>query len=385
MKNVTLTRGEGLLEKGRKLVVDGEVWEDSKGFKSVHDEKPSASLRGISLSKVAELTLRELSRHFSRITLELPNPVASFYGWYGWEFDEINVSLDRVDDQGHVPLKCEVYYDSDHWSNPYTIADFGLALQDVLANHPEFLLKHFTASTGWDGVEGSARYEDTIEHVLLLEKELLALSRLVEDHLDEKQTRELYASMGQEPPSPKSVYVQFRFPTPIKSACEQYVLYFGQFLSDLGIETQTELAEKAARVLFSVTPIEATQALGQIRDALETYLRLPFLPEFIATADQFNDPAVGQLRANVLHLQSQIALAGSILQLKDATIRAKDAEIEFLNGSIDLRGYLARPKSHEESTSEPLIAGIVSVKKYTLKFLEFDFPAVLRKLKRGFK
>src|SRR5215469_11433116 len=81
-------------------------------------------------------------------------------------------------------------------------------------------------------------------------------------------TREMYESMGQEPPSPQSVSKLFTFPAPIKSACEQYLLYFGQFLSDLGIQTQTELAENAARVLFSVTPIDATQALSQIRDAL---------------------------------------------------------------------------------------------------------------------
>jgi hypothetical protein len=284
-------------------------------------------------------------------------------------------------------LLCDVYFEFENWSNTYTIANLAQSIQDVLAEHPELPLKYWTRDDFFVdgfGVQGVARLDDTIEHVLLLGKELLELSKLVEAHIEEQQRRDLFENLGEAPP-PRRISVLFSFPAPVKSACEQYLLYFGQFLSDLGIQTETELAESAARVLFSITPSEATQALTQIRYALDTYLRLPFLPEFPARAGQFHDPAVAQLQANVLHLQSQIVLAKSMLQLKDATIQTKDTEITLLRGTIDLRGYLARPrKSHEESDSEPLVTGVVSVKKYKLKFLEFDFPAILRKLKRRF-
>lgn len=367
--------------------MDGEPWEDSWGSQAVHAERMLAGFRGTSLSKIAKLTVRQLSAHFKQVTLDLPNNEASPYGLYGWEFNEIDVRLDRADDRGHAPLLCDVYLEFENWSNTYTIADLAQAIQDVLAEHPELPLKYWTRydsiAEGF-GVQGAARLDDTIEHVLLLQKDLLDLSKLVEAHIEEQQRRRLFENLGEAPP-PRKVSVLSSFPAPVKSACEQYLLYFGQFLSDLGIQVETELAETAARVLFSVTPNDAMQALTQIRDALETYLRLPFLPEFPVTAGQFHDPAVAQLRANVLHLQSQIVLAKSILQLKDATIQAKDTEIELLKGTIDLRGYVARSKtSHEESGSEPLITGVVSVKKYTLKFLEFDFPAILRKLKRRF-
>ena len=385
MKNVTLTKK--ILGQSQKLIVDGEVWEDSSGHKAAHTERMSAGFRGTSLSKIAKLTVRQLSAHFEQVTLDLANNEASPYGLYGWEFNSIDVRMDRTDDQGHVPLVCDVYLDSYDWSNTYTIADLAQAIQDVLAEHPELPLKHWARHDSiveGFGVQGTARLDDTIEHVLLLGKDLLDLGKLVEAHIEEHQRRKFEDYLGEAPP-PRRVSVLFSFPAPVKSACEQYLLYFGQFLNDLGIQAETELAETAARVLFSVTPNEATQALTRIRDALETYLRLPFLPEFPETASQFHDPAVAQLRANVLHLQSQIVLAKSILQLKDATIQAKDTEIELLKGTIDLRGYLARPKkSHEESGSEPLITGVVSVKKYTLKFLELDFPAILRKLKRKF-
>ena len=385
MKSVKLTTK--ILGQSQKLIVDGEVWEDSWGHKGAPTERMLAGFRGTSLSKIAKLTVRQLSAHFKQVTFDLPNNEASLYALYGWEFNSIDVRMDRTDGQGHVPLLCDVYYEFENWLNTYTIANLAQAIQDVLTEHPELPLKYWTrydSIVEGFGVQGAARLDDTIEHVLLLGKGLLDLGKLVEAHIEEQQRRKFEDYLGEAPP-PRRVSLPFSFPAPVKSACEQYLLYFGQFLSDLGIQAETELAETAARVLFSVTPNEATQALTRIRDALETYLRLPFLPEFPETASQFHDPAVAQLRANVLHLQSQIVLAKSILQLKDATIQARDTEIELLEGTIDLRGYLARPKkSHEESGSEPLITGVVSVKKYTVKFLEFDFPAILRKLKRRF-
>lgn len=383
MKNVTLT--QKLSGQSHKLIVDGEIWEDTWGYKGLHTERMIAGIRETSLSKIAKLTVRQLLSHFERVTLDLPNNEASPYGLHGWEFNEIVVRMDRVDDRGHAPLRCEVYFEFENWSNTYTIVDLAQTIQVVLAEHPELPLKYWTPydsiAEGF-GVEGAADLDDTIEHVLLLEKDLLDLSKLIEAHIEEQERRRLFKYIGEAPP-PRKVTVLFSFPAPVKNACEQYLLYFGQFLSDLGVEAETQLSETAARVLFSVTPKDAMQALTQIRDALETYLRLPYLPEFQRTAGQFHDPSVAQLQANVLHFQSQVVLAKSMLQAMDATIRAKDTEIGLLRGMIDLRGYVAMPKkSHEESDSEPLIGDVVRVKKYTLKFLELDFPAILRKLKR---
>lgn len=382
MKNVELTPGNA--SQPRKLIVDGEVWEDSSGRRGAHGERMYASFRGASLRRITKLTVRELSAHFENVGIGLPDNDASPYGPWGWEFNWISVGMDRVNDQGYVPWECETYFQFENWSNTYTITDLAQAIQDVLAKHPELPLEYWTRGSVGEGfgVKGSVRLDDTIERVLLLEKDFLELGKLVEAHI-ERHDRERFEDYigGALPPHKVSVY--FSFPAPVKTACEQYLLYFGQFLSDLGIQVEAELTETAARVLFSVTPNDATQALTQIRDALETYLRLPFLREFSVTASQFHDPAVAQLRANVLHLQSQIVLAKSILQLKDATIQAQDAEIEYLKGIIDLRDYKTRPtQKNEEPDTEPLITGIVSVKKYPLKFLEFDFPAILRKLKR---
>ena len=155
-----------------------------------------------------------------------------------------------------------------------------------------------------------------------------------------------------------------------------------QFLRDLGIEAEAEIKEEANRVLFNIRPSDEKQALEQIREALDIYLQMPSTPDFTVAASQFNDLAVSQLRANVLHLQSQIVLARAVLQLKDATISAQGEEIAALQERLDLRTFLPPSQQVTGSDSEPLVKGLVSVKKHNFKFLEVDFPEILRKLKR---
>src|SRR6185437_3359491 len=69
-----------------------------------------------------------------------------------------------------------------------------------------------------------------------------------------------------------SLVAWFDFPAPIKTACEQYLVYFVQFLEDLGIKANSEIKEDAGRVLFSITPVDGQSALGRIKEALEIYL-----------------------------------------------------------------------------------------------------------------
>jgi hypothetical protein len=82
-----------------------------------------------------------------------------------------------------------------------------------------------------------------------------------------------------------SVVKLFKFPPAIKTACEQYLLYFGQFLKDLGIDAETELKEEASRVLFTVTPTDKSKALDSIREALNCYLQMPSSLQTIPMAE----------------------------------------------------------------------------------------------------
>ncbi|MEO7215093.1 hypothetical protein [Mucilaginibacter sp.] len=169
----------------------------------------------------------------------------------------------------------------------------------------------------------------------------------------------------------------FKFPESIKTPCQQYLMYFGQFLSDLGIEVETTLKEQAHSTLFSVTPKDKDDAMEKIKDVLEMYINLPNSDAF----NRINNPNVAliQIQANVMHLNSQIMLAHATIQMKDATIEA----LKISNYQIQQQLY--HQEIQKEEDEEAVIDGIISVKKYDGQWFSVNIPEILRKLKRKFK
>ena len=127
-----------------------------------------------------------------------------------------------------------------------------------------------------------------------------------------------------------SVMASFKdFPKEVRTYCEQYLLYFIQFLQDLGIDATSEIKHASGRVLFTVTPHNENEALDKIRTALNIYLRLPSNP---VSNDPSNEIAVQRLESSVLRLQSDLRLASAELQAKNATLEAQ--QIIIGSGSI---------------------------------------------------
>jgi hypothetical protein len=181
-----------------------------------------------------------------------------------------------------------------------------------------------------------------------------------------------------------SVVMEFDFPEEVKLPCEQYLLYFGQFLRDLGVESETALTHEAGQVLFTVTPTDKEQALDKIRAALNVYLQLPSSP----ISDSANESIVIQrLESNILRLRSDLRLAAAELQAKNATIQAHELIISIqkglLSGEIIIDSLKDLPPKLKDT--EELFGGTVALKKYDGKFVEVDLPELYRKLKRLFE
>ncbi len=184
-----------------------------------------------------------------------------------------------------------------------------------------------------------------------------------------------------------SLTTSFQFPPAIATACEQYLLYFVQFLADLGIQAEAEVQHKAATVLFRVTPAEGPEALQRIREALDAYLSLPTDPSFAAVAAQESDLAVRQLEANVFHLQGQLSLAKAVLQAKDAQIEALELSnfrLRQISGGEVQNAKQGSAQAAGVEDSESIIPGVVSVKEVEKGGLVIHIPELLRRLKRRF-
>jgi hypothetical protein len=182
-----------------------------------------------------------------------------------------------------------------------------------------------------------------------------------------------------------SIVMNFDFPNEVRVPCEQYLLYFVQFLQDLGIEATSELQHEVGQVLFAVTPANPREALDKLRTALEIYLRLPS-SSFSNLSGGESEVAIQRLVANIHHLKGQLALSQAILQTKDTTIQNQQQYIQnhqrVMSGEVMIDSLRnVTPKSKDES-KEKFFGGTVSITKYEGKGFEVDLPEMLRWLKR---
>jgi hypothetical protein len=147
----------------------------------------------------------------------------------------------------------------------------------------------------------------------------------------------------------------------------------------MGVLVDTELKEELNHTLFKVIPLDKNESLDKIKDALSIYLRAPNDKGFHVQAAKQTDIAIWQWEANIFHLKSQLSLAGSIIQAKDATI-------EMLQlSNYQYKQLLESHTSKKESEKEEVIKGVVSVGKYEGKGFTIDLAEIFRRLKRVIK
>lgn len=133
------------------------------------------------------------------------------------------------------------------------------------------------------------------------------------------------------------IFTQLTFPEELKISCEQYLLYFAQFLKDLGINSTSSLKEEAGKVLFSVTPTDDVEALDKIREALAIYLNLPSSP--VVYDESFAAMRLKQQVENLQHSQ----------RMKEMEIRSAQYALNLAQQNIENQGKLI---IHQNSTIE---------------------------------
>lgn len=182
-----------------------------------------------------------------------------------------------------------------------------------------------------------------------------------------------------------SVSAQFDFPADVKTACEQYLLHFVEFLRDLGVEATAELREAISGVMFSVTPRDHVEALDRIRLALNVYLRLPGATFVGMPADVAEQLAIQKLEMTVHFLKAQLAAAESKSLYLAAAATAQRYTIELLQAERDPRIISAEPTNRiDPDEQERILNGLVAITKYKGEGFEIDLPELYRRLRTLF-
>lgn len=284
------------------------------------------------------------------------------------EFIDTRVSLENQGNK-HWAVLFTLEYQLNRWSYSYSID-----------NHQK-ILSVLLQEEGLDcEVEGSStlevRYSDRTRSGVI--PKIIDLAADILTKLDKRAEKLLLATgiVG-------SVVASFNFPEQVRTSCEQYLLYFVQFLKDLGVEADAALTHRAGQVLFSVTPKDDRDALDNIRHALEEYLSLPASP--IANSAQ-GSIEQQRLEANILRLHGDLKLAAAELQAKNTTIQAQqlilDVQKGLLSGEVSMISKNQLAPTPEEK--EDLITGVVALSTYKDKGVEIHLGEVLRRLKKKF-
>lgn len=177
-----------------------------------------------------------------------------------------------------------------------------------------------------------------------------------------------------------AIVANFNFPEEVKNACEQYLLYFTEFLKDIGIEAIAEIREKSGFVSFLVEPKDKSQALENIRELLDIYLKLPNISVHNSYQTSLTtDISVQRLTAQILHLQGQLSLASAIIESKDACITQQR---QIIQGTTFTPQVLTDAL---EEDKEPLLGGLLAVKELEVGgAITINLPQLLRLLKERF-
>lgn len=286
-------------------------------------------------------------------------------------------SIDYDSDKQAFAARCIIMKLS-NWRRPYSFQDyFRVLLTSYEASGGEDIQLSMFGDYDESPVSGSAiSFECSFE--LPIDSQLTRVVNTLRP-FHEEADKVLTSSSDA-----NSITVSFDFPLEIRTACEQYLLYFVQFLRDLGVEANTSLTHEAGQVLFTVTPEDKNEALDKIRAALDVYLHLPSNP----VSDTTNEAiAVQRLEANILRLRSDLKLAAAELQAKNATIEAKQLTIDIQKGLLSgdiifnsMKDVTPKPEDKEE-----LLGGIVALATYKDKGVEVNLAELYRKLKALFK
>jgi hypothetical protein len=259
----------------------------------------------------------------------------------------------------------EIHLDVSGWRGPYSPASITQRILDVHTSVNALIRRRHSSSRLSFSMRVSAD-ELLITRVEELSAAAMEVIRLADE--------ELLTEVAQD-----VLVTQFHFAPEYKTACQQYLSYFVEFLRDLtGEEATAELKEDAGHVLFSVTPRNGAEALDSVREALQLYLRLPASPGIENIGSLSRDRAALELQAEVLQLKSKFLFAAAAIDDRDREIaHLRSANEQLIALATTVAGQRAAPED-----DEPLIPGAVSLTAFEWGGIKLELPALLRRLRR---
>lgn len=349
----------------RKIVVVNSIEDVYSLYFELDGQKSGRIYDESVIEELIKYTPKQIGLFLDKITYQknLSNEEA-FYA-------DIEIICHPEDDD--ESLSASVMFETDfvNWNKPYSIAEMAEEISLIIESddNPQYQYSEYDdemITNGFGFIVSQISEDGTLFE---LENEL---DKYIQNLLD-RAISSIKSKLD-----PNVLLTSFIFPESIKTACKQYLIYFAQFLADLGIDASTEIKEDAHKTLFKVIPKDKYTSLEDIRNALSLYLNAPTADNLaLIQKEANNDISLVQWQANILHLQSQLLITNSLLQLKDATIE----QLKLSN--YQYQNIIQSRPTIENEKEEEVIKGVLSVKKYEGQGFSINFAEILRIMKRN--
>ena len=332
------------------------------------------------------LTLDGLALLSEKKVADLPSELSPLFYKTGLEREGFNVLIQLPPSKSlKKQAKFNISFETELWKRPWSISEFKESFLQSTA-HTNSNVKPAEPNPDVIFIKEDFEFNVSCENLEIEMGHILAnICPIIEVLVDNT------LSMLEAKARGRMLVAYFDFPNEVAVACEQYLIYFVQFLKDLGVNAEADLRHEAGQLLFSVKPDSPEAALEQIREALNIYLQLPANPN-IGMMMPTGDIRTQQLEAQVQFLQGNFRLAYATMQQQETTIQQRQDTIrdqastintlqQLLSGQVLSEALRPAPAKQNEDEKAEFFDGAIALTKVEKYGVEISLAKIVNKLR----
>ncbi|MBB1434560.1 hypothetical protein H5201_09590 [Pseudoalteromonas sp. SG43-6] len=250
------------------------------------------------------------------------------FEYYKEDYIKINgASIDLCIAEYHLGFR--VKHELEIWANHYSFKKFDIVFEGLLSQGSFKVINYNDSQIDVDLDIDRLEYQN---------QSMLANVKKALDFIEECSL-EAHKFLTEQ--SRDDVFIKvFEFPPEYKNICSQYLIWFGEFLQNLGIDANVSTNQRKNQTQLIVSPNECPELLTEIEKLFYQYLSLPYAellpPESNLTPQELH--AYQAVKMQVQHLQTQVQLKDYVIASYQATntdlmnkISEKDSELMLIN------------------------------------------------------
>jgi hypothetical protein len=275
--------------------------------------------------------------------------------------------LEIIKKNNNIHIMCERRHDVQNWINPFSPDK----LNDYLIDNFESNTSELVGET-YLSIRILCKIEEECKESRIIEK-VAELTQLLNSHYDDS-INELTQKNSE------GVFVKlFDFPPEYKNIYSQYLMWFGEFLKNIGIEANVSIQQENGETAVIVSPKDNIELLNEIEKLFYQYLQLPYvevLPPQRAMSIQEQHTFM-IVKQQVQFLEMQVQTKDTLLLHNNATISSLNTTVarqaDLIETQTDKLTLVNALVDKDKWTKVPFTEGTFKCKNFGKKTMSIQF------------